>query len=74
MNNLIEARIISGKYKGEDVLISRIPIIPPDLPFDFKRHQFPIRLAFAITINKARGQFLKICGIDFSWSTVCWVF
>lgn len=52
MNNLIEATILSGKYKGEDVLIPRIPMIPPDLPFDFKRLQFPIRLAFAITTYK----------------------
>ncbi|XP_061379262.1 uncharacterized protein LOC133319319 [Danaus plexippus] len=41
MNNVIEATIIKGKYKGEDVLIPRIPMIPMDLPFDFKRLQFP---------------------------------
>ncbi|XP_044597781.1 uncharacterized protein LOC123274285, partial [Cotesia glomerata] len=46
MPNVIEATIIVGKYKGEDVLIPRIPIIPSDLPFTFKRLQFPIRLAF----------------------------
>ncbi|CAB3223021.1 unnamed protein product [Arctia plantaginis] len=28
MNNVIEATIIKGKYKGEDVLILRIPMIP----------------------------------------------
>lgn len=52
MNNLIEATILIGKYKEEHVLIPRIPMIPPDLPFDFKRLQFPIRLAFVMTINK----------------------
>ena len=26
------------------------------LPFKFKRKQFPIRLTFAMTINKAQGQ------------------
>lgn len=40
MSNVIEATIIKGKYKGEDVLIPRIPMIPTDLPFDFKRLQF----------------------------------
>lgn len=64
MNNVIEATIIKGKYKGEDVLIPRIPMIPTDLPFDFKRLQFPVRLAFAMTINKSQGQSLEVCGIN----------
>ena len=34
------------------------------MPFDFKRLQFPVRLAFAITINKARGQSLSVAGIN----------
>lgn len=64
MNNLIEATILTGMFKGEDVLIPRIPMIPNDLPFEFKRLQFPIRLAFAITINKSQGQSLDVCGIN----------
>ncbi|XP_037911978.1 uncharacterized protein LOC119652109 [Hermetia illucens] len=64
MNNVIEATIIKGKYKGEDVLIPRIPMIPTDLPFDFKRLQFPLCLAFAMTINKSQGQSLEVCGIN----------
>lgn len=67
MNNLIEATILKRKYKGEDVLIPRIPMIPSDLPFEFKRLQFPVRLAFAITINKAQGQSLELCGIDLEY-------
>ena len=39
-------------------------MIPTDLPFQFKILQFPIRLAFAITINKAQGQSIEKCGID----------
>lgn len=62
--NLIEATIISGKCKGEEVLIPRIPMISTDLPFDFKRLQFPVRLAFAITINKAQGQSLSVAGLN----------
>ncbi|XP_075428712.1 ATP-dependent DNA helicase Pif1-like [Ascaphus truei] len=64
MPNLIEATILTGNAKGQDVYIPRIPLIPTDIPFTFKRLQFPIRLAFAITINKAQGQSIKCTGIN----------
>lgn len=64
MSNIIEATILTGPFKGEDVLIPRIPLIPTGMPFQFKRLQFPIRLAFAITINKAQDQSLELCGLD----------
>ncbi|RCN34924.1 hypothetical protein ANCCAN_19224 [Ancylostoma caninum] len=64
MPNVIEATILTGKAKGEDVFIPRIPMIPTDMPFDFKQLQFPVRLAFAITINKAQKQSLRIAGIN----------
>ncbi|XP_026481798.1 ATP-dependent DNA helicase PIF1-like [Ctenocephalides felis] len=64
INNVIVAKIIKGKYKGQNVLIPRIPMIPTDLPFDFRRLQFPIRLAFAMSINKSQGQSLQVCGIN----------
>ena len=63
MTNIVEAKILTGPFKGEDVLISWIPMIPTDMSFQFKRLQFPIRLAFAITINKAHGQSLELCGL-----------
>jgi len=59
-----DATILKGKFKGEEVLIPRIPMIPADMPFEFKRLQFPIRLAFAMTINKSQGQLLSICGVN----------
>ena len=64
MENVIEATILKGLSEGEAVLVFRIPMIPTDLPFQFKRLQFPIRLAFAITINKAQGQSFEKCIID----------
>jgi ATP-dependent DNA helicase PIF1 len=59
----MEATILTGCAKGRDVFIPRIPLIPTDLPFDFKRIQFLVCLAFAMSINKAEGQSLKIAGI-----------
>lgn len=63
-DNTIEAIIITGPFKGEFVAIPRIPLIANDVPFEFKRVQFPVKLAFCITINKSQGQTLKITGID----------
>ncbi|GBL79097.1 hypothetical protein AVEN_92353-1 [Araneus ventricosus] len=64
MPNIIEATIMTGHAAGEDVLIPRIPIIPSDFPFQFKRIQFHVRLSFAMSTNKAQGQSLKIVGLD----------
>ena len=35
-----------------------------EVPFDFRRRQFPVRLAFSMTINKSQGQSVKHVGID----------
>nr|XP_018910130.1 PREDICTED: uncharacterized protein LOC109039193 [Bemisia tabaci] len=62
--NTIEAKILTGDGKGQTTFIPKIPMIPNDYPFQFKRIQFPIRLAFAISINKSQGQSLTYAGID----------
>ncbi|GBM74309.1 hypothetical protein AVEN_193304-1 [Araneus ventricosus] len=59
----IEATIMTGHAACEDVFIPRIPIIPSNFPFQFKRLQFPVRLSFAMSI-KAQGQSLKVVGLD----------
>ncbi|UYV79262.1 hypothetical protein LAZ67_17001830 [Cordylochernes scorpioides] len=70
--NVLQARILTGSFRGEEVLIPRIPIIPNDLPFKFRRLQFPVMVAFAMTINKSQGQTLQtesgdICGMEKTW-------
>ncbi|XP_042895116.2 ATP-dependent DNA helicase PIF1-like [Parasteatoda tepidariorum] len=56
--------IITRHSTGNSVLIPRIPIISSDIPFQFKGFQFPVRLSFAISINKSQGQSLKVVGLD----------
>jgi hypothetical protein len=61
-------RIATGPKAGSDVLLPRIDLKPSDngnlhLPFVSTRRQFPIRLAFAMTVNKSQGQTLERVGI-----------
>src|SRR5437773_4547850 len=63
---VVECEILGGKYAGNMVMIPRIPLSPSstaDLPFEFRRTQFPLRLAFVMTINKAQGQTLNYVGL-----------
>jgi hypothetical protein len=65
---VLRCRIISGdaKYAGKVVFLPRITLEPTaeDLPLPLRRRQFPVRLAFAMTINKSQGQSLKHVGLD----------
>ena len=65
-DNAIDAEIVNGQHAGKRIFIPRIPLCPLEditLPFKFKRKQFPIRLSFAMTINKAQGQTIPNVGI-----------
>ena len=65
MRNVIEARVATGPAKDKIVLIPRLNITPSDetLPFVLCRRQFPVKPAYAMTINKAQGQTLKAAGV-----------
>ncbi|RID48364.1 hypothetical protein BRARA_I04879 [Brassica rapa] len=58
---IVEVEIMTGTQVGETVLIPRIQLTPLDtlLPFTFCRRQYPLRLCYAMTINKSQGQSLK---------------
>ncbi|KAI3735079.1 hypothetical protein L6452_14567 [Arctium lappa] len=62
---IIEAKVITGTHIGHKVYIPRISLNHNDkeLPFVFKRKQFPIKVCYAMTINKSQGQSLKKIGI-----------
>ncbi|GBC51002.1 ATP-dependent DNA helicase PIF1-like [Rhizophagus irregularis DAOM 181602=DAOM 197198] len=64
-NKVIEAEIISGSHVGSRVFIPQMTLSPSDsnLPFILNRRQFPIRVAFSLTINKAQGQTLSRVGL-----------
>ncbi|XP_071684932.1 uncharacterized protein [Lolium perenne] len=64
--NAIDAEIVLGQHAGKRVFLPRIPLCPSDdemFPFRFKRKQFPVRLSFAMTINKAQGQTIPNVGV-----------
>ena len=63
--NCIQAIIVFGHNSGNHVLIPRIKLAPNDvsLPFSLQRVQFPLRLSYSVTINKAQGQTFDKVGI-----------
>lgn len=62
--NVISGTILTGIGKGEKAYIPRIPLTPNEDWIRFKRIQFPVRLAFSMTINKAQGQTLQTFGVN----------
>ncbi|CAO0793613.1 unnamed protein product [Mucor circinelloides] len=66
-NNIIEGEITTGSKVGHIVSIPKIKFIcaasEGKSPYDFIRIQFPLRLAFVTTINKAQGQTLNSIGL-----------
>ena len=66
MPNLIQCEIATGISKGDTILLPRISLRAPEssgYPFQFQRMQFPIKLCFAMTVNKSQGQTLQEVGI-----------
>ena len=63
LSHLIEAKILGGEFSGESVLIPRITLNSTNTPIEFSRFQFPVKVSFAMTINKSQGQTLKVAGL-----------
>ena len=65
---IIEARILTGEKFGNLAFIPRISLTPSsaDMPLRMARRQFPVRLAYALTITKSQGQSVKFVGVDLS--------
>lgn len=64
----LKCRLMNAKVRDEDdrfVLLPRILLTNEDqrAPFKLCRRQYPVRLAFAISINEAQGQTLDMVGL-----------
>ncbi|CAN1189512.1 ATP-dependent DNA helicase PIF1 [Linum perenne] len=62
---IISGLIVNGTLEGTTVAIPRIILDITDnrWPFTLRRRQFPIRVCYAMTINKSQGQTLDHVGI-----------
>ncbi|XP_050908299.1 uncharacterized protein LOC127121917 [Lathyrus oleraceus] len=64
--NMLDVEILTGSNAGKRAFLPRIKIktsASDGLPFVLSRKQFPMRLSFAITINKSQGQTIPNAGI-----------
>ncbi|KAK9740669.1 hypothetical protein RND81_03G052500 [Saponaria officinalis] len=64
-SRIIEAKVPTGGNMGTIVYIPRIEMTPTDTTwlFTVKRRQFPIKVCFAMTINKSQGQTFEKVGV-----------
>jgi len=69
---MLQCRIINKdrRFRDKVVFIPRIRLSPNAeiLPVPLKRLQFPVRLAFAMTINKSQGHSVEHVGINLQTS------
>jgi len=64
--NMLDVEIFTGHHARKRVFLPRIKYKTTEsacLPFVLFRKQFPMRLSFAITINKSQGQTIPTVGI-----------
>ena len=61
-DRLIKATIANSEGNGRTVLIPKVQTQPADeqkFGFEWQRIQFPVRVAFAMTVHKSQGQTLN---------------
>jgi ATP-dependent DNA helicase PIF1 len=63
LQHSIRARVLHGSSAGKEILIGRAKLDQNMGSFHLQRCQLPIRVTFAMTINKAQGLTLKRVGV-----------
>jgi hypothetical protein len=62
----IQGKILTGPFKDNEVLVPKITLFPEGdstVKVLFYRYQFPVSLAFAMTINKNQGKSMNYVGL-----------
>lgn len=65
LKHVIEVTIIPGYSMGDALFLPRVPLTPPgaEIQFALRRLQLPLRVSFAISINKSQRQTLSIADL-----------
>ena len=69
----LEGQLLGGDHDGELKIIPRMPLtsVEGELPFILTERQFPVRLCFAMTVNKLPAQSLNTVGLDIHLPVFC---
>jgi hypothetical protein len=71
---VLECEVAMGQHCGTRVFIPRLSLTPSadaHLPYKLRRRQFPLRLSFAMTINKSQGQTFDYVGVFLRQPVFC---
>lgn len=60
----MKVTVLTEETNGDKMHVLRNPIIPNNLPFNFKCLRFPLKVEFSVTINKSQGKTLKLAGMN----------
>ena len=66
LKNWLVCEILTGEKKGNTEIIPKITCKSAEglFPFILDRKQFPVKICYAMTINKSQGQTIDFVGLD----------